>query len=184
MKPLVLTSIVILISATTAVAQPGGNIAVYADINALSCDLTDIGVTVCQYYIIHMLTPLGVLASQFKIDTNHQGTYLGRSSQFPFVFGDPLTGVEIVYGQCLTGPIHILTMTYLCQGLTPPCGYMSVVGHPNGAPPGLIAVDCSGETHLDVQGYTSYVNNDGSCPCVSPIPIQETTWGRVKALYQ
>ena len=89
-----------------------------------------------------------------------------------------------MYDGCLTGPIHILTMTYLCQGLTPPCGYMSVVGHPDDLQPGPVAVDCSGENHLDVQGYTSYINNDGSCPCVSPIPVQETTWGQVKALFR
>lgn len=184
MKPLVLASIVVLITATTTLAQPGGNIAVYADTNAISCDLTDIGVTVCQYYIIQTLTPFGVLASKFKIDTNHQGLYLGQTSQFPFVFGDPLTGVEVGFGRCLTGPIQLLTMTYLCQGLTPPCGYMSVVGNPTGFPPGLKAVSCNGEIVYDVQGYTSYVNNDGSCPCMSPIPVQNTTWGQVKALYR
>ena len=182
MKTFVLTAIVVLFAANTPVAQLGGNIAVYADINALSCDLTDIAVTVCDYYVIHMLTP-GVTASQFKIDTNHQGTYLGEFSPFPTVIGDSRNGITIAYGQCLTGPIHILTMTYLCQGLTPPCGYMRVVSHPNGAPPGLLAADCN-ETIVPVQGYTSYINNDGSCPCMSPIPVQETTWGQVKALYQ
>jgi hypothetical protein len=181
MKKLILAAIVLLVVANVAVAQLGGNIAVYADINALSCDLTDIAVTVCDYYVIHMLTP-GVTASQFKIDTNHQGAFLSEFSPFLFM-GDSRNGITIAYGQCLTGPIHLLTMTYLCQGLTPPCGYMSVVSHPNGRPPGLIAVDCN-ETIVPVQGYTSYINNDGSCPCVSPIPIQETTWGRVKALYQ
>ena len=184
MKTLALTVIVVLGAANTALAQPGGNIAVYADINAISCDLMDIGVTVCDYYVIHMLAPDGVTLSSFKIDTNHQGTYLGEFSPFPVFIGDSRNGITIAYGQCLTGPIHILTVTYLCQGLTPPCGYMSVVGNPNGLPPGLKAVDCLFENHLDVQGYTSYINNDGSCPCMSPVPVHETTWGQVKALYQ
>ena len=184
MKTFALTVIVVLGAANTALAQPGGNIAVYADINAISCDLMDIGVTVCDYYVIHMLAPDGVTLSSFKIDTNHQGTYLGEFSPFPVFIGDSRNGITIAYGQCLTGPIHILTVTYLCQGLTPPCGYMSVVGNPNGLPPGLKAVDCLFENHLDVQGYTSYINNDGSCPCMSPVPVHETTWGQVKALYQ
>ena len=185
MKPLVLTSIVILISATTALAQPGGNIAVYADTNAINCDLTDIGVTVCQYHIVHTFIPNGVTSSSFKIDTNHQGAYLGYLTKFPAVIGDPLTGAVVVYGECLSLPTHILTITYLCQGLTPPCGYMSVVGNPTAHPPGLKATDCSRDrVVIDAQGYTSYINNDGSCPCMSPIPVQETTWGRVKALYR
>ena len=182
MKPLVLTAIVILISAAAAVAQPGGNIAVYADINALSCDLTDIAVTVCDYYVIHMLTP-GVSGSQFKIDTNHQGIFLTEFSPFGFWIGGSRDGIQMFYGACFSGQIHILTMTYLCQGLTPPCGEMSVVGHPTANPPGLLAVDCNSQL-VPAQGYTSYINNDGSCPCTSPIPVQETTWGGVKALYQ
>ena len=187
MKPLVLASIVILISATVAVAQPGGNIAVYADTNAISCDLTDIGVTICQYHIVHMFIPNGVTSSSFKIDTNHQGVYLGYINKFIGVIGDPLTGTLVTYGECLSLPTHILTITYLCQGLTPPCGYMSVVGNPNAIPPGLKATDCGSledRVVIDAQGYTSYINNDGSCPCMSPIPVQETTWGQVKALYQ
>jgi hypothetical protein len=182
MKKLLLIAIVLLVAANVAVAQIGGNLAVYSDVNALSCDLNDIGVTICEYYVIHMLTP-GVTASQFKIDTNHQGFFLTEISPFPVVIGDSRNGIIIAYGACLSGQIHLLTMTYLCQGLTPPCGYMSVVGHPTANPPGLLAVDCN-HVSVPAQGYTSYINNDGSCSCTSPIPVQETTWGGVKALYQ
>ena len=182
MKKLILTAIVLLCFANVAVAQVGGNLAVYADPLALSCDLEDFAPMLCEYYVIHMLTP-GVAGSQFKIDTNHLGIFLAETSPFPIVIGDSRNGIVIGYGACFSGQIHILTMTYFCQGLTPRCGEMSVVGHPTANPPGLLAVDCSHQL-VPAQGYTSYINNDGSCPCTSPIPVQETTWGGVKALYQ
>jgi len=181
MPKLILCAIVLLIVANASVAQPGGNLAVYADPLALSCDLMDIP-GICEYTVVHMLTP-GVTASQFKIETNHLGILVGWTSPFGVVLGDPLSGIAIGYGVCLSGQIQVLTMIYFCQGITPPCGGMSVVGHPTANPPGLLAADCSNNV-VPVQGYTSYINNDGRCPCTSPIPVQETTWGQVKALYQ
>ncbi len=181
MKIFVMTTIVTLCIANVAAAQLGGNLAVYADTQALSCDLQDIP-GLGEYHVVHMLTP-GVTAVQFKIETEHLGFYLGYTAPFPILLGDPLTGVTVSYGACLTGPIWILTMMYFNQGTTQPCSEMRVVGHPNANPPGLLAADCSSAI-VPVQGYTSFINNDGSCPCVSPIPVQETTWGQVKALYQ
>jgi hypothetical protein len=182
MKIVILATIVTLLVANAAVAQLGGNLAVYADPLALSCDLQDFVPMICEYYVVHMLTP-GVSSSQFMVETNHQGLFLTEFSPFPIVIGDSRNGIVIAYGACFSGQIHILTMTYFCQGLTPPCGEMSVVGHPTANPPGLLAVDCNNQL-VPAQGYTSYINNDGTCSCISPIPVQETTWGQVKALYQ
>jgi len=182
-KLLVLSAIILLIVASAAVAQVGGNLAVYADVNALSCDLEDRRVgEICEYYVIHMLTP-GVAASQFKIDTNHGGGFMTESSPYIIIRGDSRNGIIISYGACRSGPIHILTLTYFCLNITPPCAEMSVVGHPTANPPGLLAWDCN-NVRVPAQGYTSYINSDGNCPCTSPIPVQETTWGLVKALYQ
>ena len=183
MKILLLTTIVILIAASATFAQVGGNLAVYSDPQGISCDLLDVS-DINHYYVVHRFThPPGVFGAIFKIETDHTGVLLGWSSPpFPYI-GHPLMGISINYLMCLSPPILILEMIYVGSGTTPPCGEMRVVEHPGSNPPGLWAVDCS-INRVPAQGYTSYINNDGSCPCTSPIPVQETTWGQVKALYR
>jgi hypothetical protein len=48
--------------------------------------------------------------------------------------------------------------------------------------PGPIGVTCY-ETLVGVEGGYAVINPDLSCPCVQPLPVQETTWGQIKALY-
>lgn len=193
MRLLVLVLLVGLISVSPAfgfepvtVAQTanGGMIGVYADPGGADCNLVDAIPGLCTYYVMHMYAP-AVTASQFMIVSEHLGIFLSEISPFFVVIGTSATGIQIAYGACLASPIHILTLNYFCQGITPPCATMSVVGHPTAEPPGLFAADCDYNL-VRACGLTSPINGDGSCPCVDDLPsgVEPATWGHVKAMFR
>ena len=43
-------------------------------------------------------------------------------------------------------------------------------------------VDCQFASRI-ATGLTGTVNGNVTCPCGYPVPVEETTWGRVKSLY-
>ena len=73
-------------------------------------------------------------------------------------------------------------MRYFCQGTTPSCAIVRVVGHPDATPPGLLAVDCEQNLVL-VDGGVSFINDDGTCPC-AVVKTHDTTWGQIKEIYR
>jgi len=156
--------------------EAAGWIGVFADQNGTDCSLQDSGPGTVTYYVVQVGSQ-GATASEFKIETSgFTGVYVGKTSPFPLIIGDdPMTGISIAYGACLTGPIHILSLTYTIDGSTPPCSWIRVVPHPVSGDIGT--VDCNNDL-LSARGLTSYINNDGSCPCSAPATV--TTWDRVR----
>jgi hypothetical protein len=95
--------------------------------------------------------------------------------------GGSQTGIAIAYGACLAAPIHVLTIQYFASGITPPCCYYPVVPDPN-LPSGQIeVVDCA-ETIVFATGGVGIINPDATCDC--DVPTQDTTWGKVKSIFQ
>jgi len=178
MKQLLLSAVVLLFGASLAFAQaPGGIIGVYSDQGAGSCELEDFaGFGVTDYYVVH--THVRCTGSQFMVTSGHLGTPLPDKPVFPVTVGTSATGVSIGYGACYGVPRHILTISFFCEGLTPYGTTMQVVGHPTATPPGLLATDCAGNL-VEATGLTSYINR----PCNSPVAVEESTWGKVKALF-
>jgi len=145
-----------------------GFIGVYSDAGGTDCSLADSSTALCSYYVVHSLTS-NVRGARFRISSEHLGTVLPNGRPFTVTVGNAIDGVEIDYGSCMdvTGGLHILTLNYFCQGLTPACARIEVVEHPTVPPPGLSANECS-LGQVPVEGWTSYINNDGSCECALP----------------
>jgi hypothetical protein len=177
---------ILMVSSQVFSAAPG-KIQIYADVGRTSCDLTD-SEAFFQVYIFHINTDASEGAA-FAVVPQGGATvsYFGVSSQF-LNFGDPPTGIDVAYGSCQagTGPIHILTITYEGTGDSPACSSLEVVGDPRDPVPEIYVTDCHHPApHLLIaSGSTAYFNDDGGCPCITPIPVEETSWGKIKALYQ
>jgi hypothetical protein len=111
--------------------------------------------------------------------------YLSESVTPPYIgTGNASTGITIAYGMCVTSPNMIMKIDFFAQGLSPPCSYIRVVPDPAAVPPGVLVADCSFPLPIlqIATGGAMVVNPDPSCMC--SIPVEETTWGQVKALYQ
>jgi hypothetical protein len=164
-------------------AGGGGSFGLYADAQGTICNILDAGPGLLSIAVVHA-TPDGATASRFAapIPACMIGAMWISDTAAYEVIGNSQTGVVVPYGFCLTGRSHILTINVFVEGTSESCCYYSVVPDPS-APSGRIEVsDCS-ETIVFGIGELSVVNGDTSCPCEGPVPVEETTWGNVKALY-
>jgi hypothetical protein len=163
--------------ATMAFAQ-AGSIGIFADPAATNCNLAAPVGGAAFYYIVHVYTP-GATGSEYAAPKPAclSATWLADTNAFPVTVGNSQTGVSVGYGTCRVGPILVQTMTYLTTGATN-CCYYPVVPHPvNGGPN---VVDCAEHLLIATAG-TAIINSQPTCLC--DVPVQDTTWGGVKALY-
>jgi hypothetical protein len=174
-------------AAGSAFAQMPGSIGVFSDPGGTNCDIYDFAPGLITVYVVHV-NSTGATAAQFRVDNVSWGagtlTFLGEISAYPTVIGNSQSGISIGYGACIVSPNLLLTINYFGSGLTPPCSYIKVVPDPQAIPPGnVLVVDCGiPAAKWTATGGAMVVNPLESCLC--DIPVQETTWGRVKSLYQ
>ena len=185
MKRSLLIAVCLALTASTVVAQLPGSIGLFADKDATNCAVYDLPELIIVY-AIHVYTP-GATGAQFMVDHMSWGaslTYLSEISPYPSVIGNSQTGITISYDGCLSSPNLILRINFLGSGLSAPCSYIQVVPDPGAVPPGIYVTDCASPVPnlLTATGGDVVVNPDASCMC--DIPVQETTWGQVKALYR
>ena len=187
MKTTLLIITGILLVAGLVSAQPG-TIQIFSDASLQDCDLTDDPPGPFTVYIYHINTN-GSTASSFKVDLLSGGstvTYLAHNSPF-LTIGHPTESIGISYGICQgqTGPFEILSLFLTGAGTSLPCSYIEVVEDPLADPVMIQITDCINPVPNTLPGGGSigYFNNDGLCPCET-VPVEETSWGQIKALYR
>ncbi|MFH1754817.1 MAG: hypothetical protein ABIA59_03860 [Candidatus Latescibacterota bacterium] len=191
MKRALLLSVCLLVVASMAFAQ-AGSIGVFADPAGASCNLTDTAPGLKLVYVVHVYSP-GATASQFRVtaDAGMLMTYLAEAVTAPYIkigtcAGPAGTGCAIAYGSCVASPNMVLTVQYFASGLTTPCAMFHVLPDISTIPPktSVLVTNCAVPTPalLIATGGEAYVNNNGSCPC--NVPVEETSWGQIKSLYQ
>jgi len=79
----------------------------------------------------------------------------------------------------------ILTIMYFAQGTTPAGCCMYLEGDPSTTPPGIYVTDCSDPPMLmRASGGHAWINAPWGATCINdPVPVEETSWGQIKALY-
>jgi len=172
----------ILLSASLVHGQ-AGFIGLFTDFGFTDCSLVDTPGQV-EVYVIHKATP-GATASQFRIavDAGVTCTPINVIHNFPTTLGDPATGISISYGFCYPSDILLFTWVFSCSGTSAPCSKLEVVPDPAVATGTIEVFDCN-QFRLVGGGGLMYVNPDGSCDCGEVVPVEDTSWGQIKALYQ
>lgn len=168
-------------------AQLGGTLYVAADPAASSREFTDAPPGLCTIYIVHDGPVSGFTGSRFKVRNNDFfAPFLSDESDFAFL-GSSQTGIAISYGSCIAPPVLILSVHYFCQDNSG-CTEVSLDPHPE-YPSFIEVFGCSGEVlplggvaPLCVNGVLVEDDFLGYCAC--SVPVDETTWGGVKALYE
>ena len=187
MKRLLLLTMAILLINGVVVAQPDlGSIDVFSDVSSTSCDFVDSPGGVIQIYVYATHSNDGSSAAQFKLNLPSSGcTFLGQSSPFPVVVGDLHVGISVGYGLCSTGDFLIVSGNYIGDGQSPACSYMTIIPDPLAPSGNIEIVDCDFPFPTKweyAQLGQGIVNGDAGCLC--NVPVQETTWGGIKALYE
>ena len=183
MKRAALLTVAMLCVASLVFAQ-GGSIGAFGDPGGTDCNLYDAAPGLMSVYIVHMNTA-GATASQFYAPTPAcflGATYLSDSPAFPVAIGSSQTGIAIAYGACLPSPIHVLTIQFFGQGLTPECCWFKPEPHPSSSEEFLLEKwDCDGVLQDEYPGW-AIINPDLRTYCGTP--SGNTTWGAIKVLYQ
>jgi hypothetical protein len=202
MRRLLILSFSIVLAASAVFGQTNGYIGIFGDQAGMDPCMTDAGAGVRYFYILHV-NATGATASQFATPAPWclRGQYLADIPLFPVVLGSSQNGVAVGYGSCRVGTFHILTMLFQMTAVTPNCCCWDVAPDPN-LPSGRIEIpDCDFSLTYGTGGR-AIINPSENCPCswcaspacleafyaqttgcLLPTPADESTWGRVKALY-
>jgi hypothetical protein len=160
-----------------------GYISIRGDQFGNQCEIYDQVPGLLSIYVVHTNTT-GATASQWMAPMPNcmvGATYLADQPVFGVNLGNSQTGIGIGYGQCLTGPIHILTMLFFGAGLSSSCCRYDVYADPSVASGQIEVVDCNATLQITT-GSPGFLNPNQNCAC-GLLPVEETTWGRVKSLY-
>jgi hypothetical protein len=164
-------------------AQSGGHIGVYADNPGFSaCHLQEALYVTNSIWVVHTLIA-EANTSQFMV--THDWTAIVGSVFYHgnLNLGDPYTGVTITYVGCKPLPHLLCELQFIPIAPTPPCGATFNVVPDPALPSGQIeVVDCSSNV-LFATGGIMYINGNGiDCSCEPA--TEQSTWSRLKALYQ
>jgi hypothetical protein len=181
---LVLSLLALAVFATCAAANPikgpWGNLVPSPIPTRTDLMICDTSLGILNIYVILNMWP-GATAVQFSAPRPpcFTATYLADAYPFAVTIGNSQTGVGIGFGTCRVSPVHVLTMTFLAYGTTPPdCVY------PTRADPAYSSwieiVDCAFMPHWVGDGG-NYINPpEAGC---GTIPAETMTWGQVKSLF-
>jgi hypothetical protein len=127
-------------------------------------------------------------------------TYVSESISYSYV-GNTQTGISICFGSCLQGgQVQVIaTVTYMSYGTDERCSELRLAPHPDAET--VEVMDCNATPVTawcaDLQLLT-YPPVAFPCPCTDyhkfpgnphqfdckPVSVENSTWGRVKALYK
>ena len=181
MKRSVLIAIALISIASLAFGQ-AGSIGVFADAGATQCNFVDTGGLV-QVNFVHV-NHTGATASQWMLDLGGlPWTHLGDIWNTATSIGVSVEGVSLGYGACMDAP-YAMGVANFFGSEAPACSIIQIVADPLAPTGGIEGVDCVlPKPNKNIPtGGTGIVNGDETCNC--NIPVEETTWGGVKALYR
>ena len=165
----------------------------FPDHHSDGCLIPDVSGQLTTVYVIHENSP-GATASEFKIQL-FNGVNMILIEEIvtpPYIhIGSALTGIAIAYGYCVetwhpSYPNVILKLVFMGTGESRHCSsFLQVVPDPAAHPPGIYVTDCADTPNLKpiVGAWGVIVTTGDYCGCDLPVPTEETTWGKVKALY-
>jgi hypothetical protein len=188
----------LLIFAGTAFARPG-HIGLFADPTLAECNIGIPPSGIIHVYVGHV--NMESSASQFCVD--YQGLMVGANLFLSETPTAPILaigtsdcndrhdriGISLAYGQCLVGSHMILDLQFFIQSPVALCTCVGVLPDPAFDPPlGAIAsASCDTPPVYEFPtGGTAIANYDWDlCPsCFCTVPVAESTWGGIKALYR
>jgi len=183
MKKLLLLSLALVMVMSVAAYGQGGAIMLYSDPAGTTCSLGTNPAGTLFIYLYHSFTP-GTTASGFRIQQNNTNFIFAADlpQQGTLTVGDSNVGGDYAYGVCRVGPFNFLNVLYSGLGTALPCSFMQIVAKPSAA--FIEGVDCD-DNLVAVDGSRLTVNDTGDCdpPCGIIVPVRDSNWGQIKALY-
>jgi hypothetical protein len=158
-----------------APAAQADKLRIFSDAALTDSTLNDNAPRIANLYVVHDMD--GGVGIRFRVapGVGFTGVWLGETTPF-FKVGNSQSDVSVAYGACLFGPQLILTVTYQLFGTSSPCSDVNVAPA-NGLPCVII-------TAFNCVFVEECVSDLGAVHVNCSVPVEPTTWGRVKALYR
>lgn len=182
---------IISLLATPALGQYG-NLRVYSDPTGCECNVYDnVFGSLVEVYVVHRDIVTGLRGVRFIV-TGGGGMTMIYLSEAKIggpleIGGNIVDGYDVFYGSCVTGSLTIMRITYFASGTSATCSWLEVSAAPTAVTGQVEGDNCDDQVVL-VDGLQTPVNPDGTCECILldclPVPVQQTTWGGIKALYR
>jgi len=134
----------------------------------------------------------GAVGARYRVSTcNSNLVFIGQTVSWPFFVGTAETGISVAYGSCQPAPVLIQSILYM-GGPPPLDSGLAVKGDPLAEFGQIEGYDCSDATTFPSGGVACFgcasVNCnpllDGNYQCVLPLPVETSTWGQIKHLYE
>ena len=151
----------------TVVVNEAGSIGIYADTDGRISHLVDTGGMI-TFHIVHVVND-GATASAFRIEEPAGWVRISATTEFPVSIGNVDDGISIGYGQCMSGSIHLMTLTYKAPGNTEPGTSFKILPHTEW-PNNLQVVNCAAKLLEDGIGKESPVNVPNTDPASQERP--------------
>jgi len=173
--------------------QWGGEIRLSTEPTQWVCEMAvDAGPTV-TVYVIHDQV-VSATAAAYRVSTcNSTLVYIGQTVYSPYYIGDVNSGIAVTYEGCQSGPYLIQSIEYAATGLLPVDSGLAVKPWPLSGE--IEGVDCNFQSTFPDGGVlcigcvnVGCKNILGADPpyyrCTEPVPVENRSWGKVKALYR
>jgi hypothetical protein len=196
MKKALLLTMAILCCAGIAFAQPPGAVAVYGDSAGTTCekyDNTGANYQYMDFYFVHVAdVPATAVEFQFDASGLTYGSVIINDCPWLLKLGTFLSGMSISYGSCQPGaPGYGIYLGHLQLKhgalVSNHCAKVYTKNHPVPGIPGAttpLAAGCP-TGWLVLHGSFMVVSDDFTeCPCPGTVPTTESSWGKIKALYE
>jgi hypothetical protein len=183
MRTGIVSLVCLLLFASDAAAQ--NSIAIYEDPAGTYCNILEVVPGVRTFYAVLHTTGATAVAFSAPLPSCTNGmTILAELGPCPLCIAGTIPGgAWVSFGECVTGAAVAVSIQVFAFGLSSQCCAYPVLPHPNLASGKIEMVDCDDNTVFLVGG-TSYFNvNPSVCDCFVPLPTEQTSWGRIKALY-
>lgn len=179
MKTKLVLAAIVGLACTPALALSQENLRLYADPAFTQCTLSDAAPGVVSVYVAMTVSDADWVRFRVAASSGFTGVWLSDASPF-FLLGSSQTDLGVAFNNCLGGTFLVLTMAYQLFG-TSTCSELAI------APPVGFPVpffdSCFFAEYPLWHNSPLHVNCDGSLDC-NPVPVESSTWGRVKALYR
>lgn len=179
---------IILLTVSLAAGVAGANplpwtqIGLYGDPAATVNVVHDVGPATLEVYVVQTtyFDP-GVMAVRFSAPPSpgFEAVHLSEVCNFDLM-GDSQTGAQVFYPGCFSGTVHVMTITYHVEGLSQHCHLYEPQPYPGAS---SIESQACGEVGWSwTDGVGVYVSTDPEESCGSP--VEQSTWGGIKAMYR
>lgn len=172
-----------------------GIVGLYSDVAGTDCRVADEREGMLEVHMVAQAV-IGLNAIQFAapIPACWTGaTWVADQSPWVLVLGqtqDPVHGISMTFSRanCEASSVYLGKMLVSTQGSGPSCCEFPILKaqvdyHPEVPLP--ITVLCGDETHVHgIAPVSAWINPDPSCDCLLTLPVEETSWGRLKSLYE